>query len=118
VSVAWKYVASGWTVGLTASEELVAELGSAFLCADLELQQDAREENSVYSAIWLEVLKKDKRPSKVEIGMFGSPQESPSKGWPHGSLPAALRHWLEEFAPPWHGLVEDNEQINRRVYDL
>jgi hypothetical protein len=37
---------------------------------------------------------------------------------PDGSLPAALRHGLEELAPPWRVLVEDNKQINRRVYDL
>jgi antirestriction protein ArdC len=40
-------------------EELVAELGSAFLCADLELQQEPREENAAYIATWLEVLKSD-----------------------------------------------------------
>jgi antirestriction protein ArdC len=42
-------------------EELVAELGSAFLCADLELHQEPREENVAYIATWLEVLKNDKR---------------------------------------------------------
>jgi antirestriction protein ArdC len=42
-------------------EELVAELGSAFLCADLELQQEPREENAAYIATWLEVLKNDNR---------------------------------------------------------
>src|SRR6201997_2322749 len=44
-----------------ASEELVAELGSAFLCADLELRQEPREDNAAYIAIWLEVLKNDNR---------------------------------------------------------
>ena len=42
-------------------EELVAEFGSAFLCADLELHQEAREENAAYIATWLEVLKNDNR---------------------------------------------------------
>jgi antirestriction protein ArdC len=42
-------------------EELVAELGSAFLCADLELQQEPREENAAYIATWLEVLNNDNR---------------------------------------------------------
>jgi len=42
-------------------EELVAELGSAFLCADLELHQEPREDNAAYIAIWLEVLKNDNR---------------------------------------------------------
>ncbi len=40
-------------------EELVAELGAAFLCADLALQQELREDNAAYIATWLEVLKKD-----------------------------------------------------------
>jgi antirestriction protein ArdC len=44
-----------------ASEELVAELGSAFLCADLELHQEPREDNAAYIANWLEVLKNDNR---------------------------------------------------------
>jgi antirestriction protein ArdC len=42
-------------------EELVAELGSAFLCADLELRQEPREENAAYIATWVEVLKNDNR---------------------------------------------------------
>jgi antirestriction protein ArdC len=44
-----------------AAEELVAELGAAFLCADLELAPDPREENASYIATWLEVLKHDSR---------------------------------------------------------
>jgi antirestriction protein ArdC len=44
-----------------AAEELVAQLGSAFLCADLELHQEPREENAAYIANWLEVLKNDNR---------------------------------------------------------
>lgn len=44
-----------------AMEELVAELGSAYLAADLGLTPDIREENAAYIASWLEVLKNDKR---------------------------------------------------------
>lgn len=44
-----------------AMEELVAELGAAFLCADLELHLAPREDHSAYIAHWLEVLKNDKR---------------------------------------------------------
>jgi Zincin-like metallopeptidase len=44
-----------------AMEELVAELGSAFLCADLELTPEVREDHASYVANWLEVLKNDKR---------------------------------------------------------
>ena len=43
-----------------AQEELVAELGAAFLCADLELASEPREENASYIANWLEVLKSDR----------------------------------------------------------
>jgi antirestriction protein ArdC len=42
-------------------QELVAELGSAFLCADLELHQEPREDNAAYIATWLDVLKNDNR---------------------------------------------------------
>jgi antirestriction protein ArdC len=44
-----------------AREELVAELGSAFLCADLELTPLVRDDHASYIASWLEVLKNDKR---------------------------------------------------------
>jgi antirestriction protein ArdC len=44
-----------------AQEELVAELGAAFLCAYLELAGDPREENASYIANWLEVLRNDSR---------------------------------------------------------
>jgi antirestriction protein ArdC len=44
-----------------AAEELVAELASAYLCADLNLYNEPREENASYIASWLEVLKNDSR---------------------------------------------------------
>lgn len=44
-----------------AIEELVAELGSAFLCADLGLTPEPREDHASYIASWLRVLKDDKR---------------------------------------------------------
>lgn len=44
-----------------AEEELVAELGAAFLCADLELSLSPREDHASYIAHWLTVLKNDKR---------------------------------------------------------
>jgi len=44
-----------------AAEELVAELGAAFLCADLQLTPEVRDEHSSYIASWLKVLKDDKR---------------------------------------------------------
>ena len=44
-----------------AAEELVAELGSAFLCADLGLTPEVRDDHAAYIASWLSVLKNDKR---------------------------------------------------------
>ena len=44
-----------------ALEELVAEIGSAFLCADLGITPETREDHAAYIASWLEVLKNDKR---------------------------------------------------------
>jgi len=44
-----------------AREELVAELGAAFLCADLGLELTPREDHAAYLAGWLKVLKDDKR---------------------------------------------------------
>jgi len=44
-----------------AREELVAEIGAAFLCADLGLALEPREDHAAYVASWLEVLRDDKR---------------------------------------------------------
>lgn len=44
-----------------AVEELVAELGSAFLSADLELTPDIRDDHAAYIGSWIKVLKNDKR---------------------------------------------------------
>ncbi len=44
-----------------AMEELVAELGSAFLSADLDLTPEVRDDHASYVASWLKVLKNDKR---------------------------------------------------------
>jgi antirestriction protein ArdC len=44
-----------------AKEELVAELGSAFLCADLEITPEIREDHAAYIGHWLKALQDDKR---------------------------------------------------------
>jgi len=44
-----------------AIEELVAELGAAFLCTDLDLTLEPREDHAAYIANWLHVLKTDNR---------------------------------------------------------
>jgi antirestriction protein ArdC len=44
-----------------AREELVAELGSAFLCADLGITPETREDHAAYLDHWMKVLREDKR---------------------------------------------------------
>jgi antirestriction protein ArdC len=44
-----------------AREELVAELGAAFLCANLGITPEPREDHASYLAHWIAVLKEDKR---------------------------------------------------------
>jgi antirestriction protein ArdC len=51
-----KYGSEGY-----AMEELVAELGAAFLCAFLRISVTPRPDHAAYIAGWLEVLRRDKR---------------------------------------------------------
>lgn len=44
-----------------AAEELVAELGAAFLCADLNLANEPRPDHAAYVSSWLKVLREDSR---------------------------------------------------------
>lgn len=44
-----------------AAEELVAEIGAAFLCAELGITQDVRPDHAQYLANWLNLLKEDNR---------------------------------------------------------
>jgi antirestriction protein ArdC len=44
-----------------AMEELCAEIGAAFLCADLGITPETRDDHAAYIASWLKVLKDDKR---------------------------------------------------------
>lgn len=44
-----------------AFEELVAELGAAFLCGDLAIANDPRPDHAAYVANWLATLKADRR---------------------------------------------------------
>jgi antirestriction protein ArdC len=51
-----------------AAEELVAELGAAFLCADLGLDAEPREDHAAYVGGWLELLERDVRALFVLSG--------------------------------------------------
>jgi antirestriction protein ArdC len=42
-------------------EELVAELGAAFICADLGLVPEVMPEHAEYLGHWLKVMKADKK---------------------------------------------------------
>ena len=42
-------------------EELVAELGAAFLCADLAITPEPRSDHAAYIDHWLRVMKGDKK---------------------------------------------------------
>src|SRR5580658_3553380 len=65
------------------------ELGSAFLCADLELQQEPRKENAAYIATWLEVLGASiERNSPVVRRQFHAQTRSGSN--PISSMPRKL----------------------------
>jgi antirestriction protein ArdC len=44
-----------------AAEELIAELGAAFVCAHLGLSTEPRKDHAQYIQSWLKVLKADKR---------------------------------------------------------
>jgi len=44
-----------------AFEELIAELGAAFLCADLNLEQTPREDHAIYLKSWIQALKNDSK---------------------------------------------------------
>jgi antirestriction protein ArdC len=44
-----------------AKEELVAELGAAFLCADLGITPEIRDDHAAYIGSWLKALQDDKR---------------------------------------------------------
>lgn len=50
-----------WGDEAYAMEELVAELGAAFLCTDLELTPQIRDDHAPYIDGWLKAMKKDKR---------------------------------------------------------
>lgn len=44
-----------------AMEELIAELGAAFLCAELKISTTPRQDHADYLANWIEVLKQDEK---------------------------------------------------------
>jgi antirestriction protein ArdC len=80
-------------------EELVAELGAAFLCADLRITNEPRADLAQYLASWLPVLKADKNAIFTRRG-----QGIRSRRISHGSAGGVSRpppsHWLDRFQTP------------------
>ncbi|HXQ25873.1 MAG TPA: zincin-like metallopeptidase domain-containing protein, partial [Candidatus Acidoferrales bacterium] len=84
-----------------AREELVAELGAAFLCAELELTPEVREDHAAYMTCWLQVLKNDKRaifraaahaPRAVDY-LCARQEPGPERAVP-GAIPVLPRYLL------------------------
>ena len=68
-----------------AKEELVAELGATFLCADLGISTEPRADHAQYLASWLQVLKDDKR-----LIIRAASQASKAAAYLHGLQVPAL----------------------------
>ena len=71
-------------------EELVAEIGSAFLSADLGITPEIRDDHAAYIASWLEVLNNDNRAIFTAAG--------------HAQRAAAFLHELQPVIEPEPGL--------------
>lgn len=80
-----------------AMEELVAELGSAYIGADLGLAPDVREENAAYIQSWLKVLKEDKRAIFTAAA--------------HAQRAAELLHDYQENPQPRPEIAEELEEV-------
>src|SRR3546814_21180438 len=48
-------------VAIRAKENMIAEIGAAYLCAALGMESTEREDHAAYVAYWLAALKNDKR---------------------------------------------------------
>lgn len=73
-----------------AMEELVAELGAAFLCSALGLEVDPRPDHAQYIDYWLRVLKSDKR---AIFTAASSAQRAVD--WMHQQQPEDISDWVE-----------------------
>ena len=67
-----------------AMEELVAELGSAFLCADLNIGLVERDDHASYIASWLQILRGERRAIFQAAAMAERAAD-----WLHACQPAA-----------------------------
>jgi antirestriction protein ArdC len=76
-----------------ATDELISEICSAFLCADLALTPEPRKDHAAYLASWLTVLKSDRRAIFTAAA--------------HAERAAAYLHGLQpQAASPYSGVGE------------
>ncbi|TWB15545.1 antirestriction protein ArdC [Nitrospirillum amazonense] len=68
-----------------AAEELVAELGAAFLCSDLALTPEPRHDHAAYIASWLKVLRSDPRAI-----FTAAAKAQAAADWMHARQPQAV----------------------------
>ncbi len=76
-----------------AAEELVAELGAAFICADLALTPEPRPDHAAYVASWLRVLRGDKRAI-----FTAAAKAQQAVDWMHARQPATAAGQAEDVA--------------------
>lgn len=76
-----------------ATEELVAELGATFLCADLQISAEPRPDHAQYLAAWLKALKGDKR-----LIVRAASAASKAANFLHGLQPNAAVEEVQEAA--------------------
>ena len=76
-----------------AAEEMIAELGAAFVCADLALAPEPRPDHAAYVASWLKVLRGDKRAI-----FTAAAKAQQAADWMHGRQAAADRPGRDEHA--------------------
>jgi len=78
-----------------AREELVAEIGAAFLCCDLGITPEPRDDHAAYLDHWLKVLKEDKR------AIFqASAHAQRAVDFLHGLQPQILTQGIREGGQP------------------
>lgn len=86
-----------------AREELVAELGAAFLCADLALTPERGADHAAYIRSWLKVLKQDKR------AIFSAAA--------HAQRAADFLHGLQAFSDVGDGAVAQESGKQATTWD-
>jgi len=65
---------------------LIAELGAAFICADLALTPEPRPDHAAYVVSWLRVLRGDKRAI-----FTAAAKAQAAADWMHARQPAAAK---------------------------